>query len=129
MYPLKDRTEALLNVHAPRKVDLGEFNYQMSRVPMLQAAKAVLLGNPVGRGRDRGIPMSSPRPGNSRGRLGAVRAGGVDHDDKLRKKLQGRDVMVSHGLAVTLAEFDALTWTTRSGTGSATPSRGCSTDS
>ena len=70
-----------------------------------EGRKAVFLGDLVDRG-PRNLEVL---------RLvqGMVAAGSAlcvpgNHDAKLLKKLQGRDVKISHGLAVTLAEFDAL---------------------
>src|SRR5262249_13570390 len=60
VYPLKitqisvkDKTEALFYVQAPRKVDLeGDMTYQYTWVPMLQAASGCTPGGLPGKGGD-----------------------------------------------------------------------------
>src|SRR5207302_9575321 len=58
VYPLKitqisvkDKTEALFYVQAPTKIDLqGDFSYQYTWIPMLQAGSGCTPGGPPGRG-------------------------------------------------------------------------------
>ncbi|KAB8144354.1 polynucleotide kinase-phosphatase [Chloroflexia bacterium SDU3-3] len=68
-----------------------------------QGRKAVFLGDLVDRGPD--------SPGVLRLAMGMVAAGAAlcvpgNHDTRLDKKLRGRDVQITHGLAETLAQLD-----------------------
>jgi protein phosphatase len=70
-----------------------------------QGRKAIFLGDLVDRG-----PriLDSVQLVRNMVLAGSALAIPGNHDSKLVRKLQGRDVKVSHGLAATLAEFEAL---------------------
>ena len=117
VYPLKitqisvkDKTEALFYVQAPTKVDLkGDFSYQMTWVPMLQAATACTPGGIRGggeqwlkafcpqipalmaRARDLGfnfVPGQRPQPGKD---------GCIPTTMEWSRKLTAKDVAVLKG--------------------------------
>src|ERR1700733_12179401 len=117
VYPLKitqisvkDKTEALFYVQAPTKVDLkGDFSYQMTWVPMLQAATGCTPGGIQGggeqwmktfgpqipplmaRARDLGfnfVPGQRPQPGKS---------GRIPTTMEWSRKLTAKDVGVLKG--------------------------------
>jgi hypothetical protein len=117
VYPLKitqisvkDKTEALFYVQAPTKVDLkGDFSYQMTWVPMLQAATGCTPGGIQGggeqwvktfgpqipalmaRARDLGfnfVPSQRPQPGQG---------GRIPTTMEWSRKLSAKDVAVLKG--------------------------------
>jgi hypothetical protein len=119
VYPLKitqisvkDRTEALFYVQAPTKVDLkGDFSYQMTWVPMLQAATGCTPGGIQGGGeqwvktfgpripplmahaRDLGfnfVPGQRPQPG---------KGGHIPTTMEWSRKLTAKDIAVLKGEA------------------------------
>ena len=94
---------------------LGQLGYIRDDGPAWrhpEGRRAVFLGDLVDRGPD--------APGVLRLVMGMVTAGSAlcvpgNHDAKLLRKLQGKDVKPTHGLADTLAQLDALPDAERAG--------------
>jgi protein phosphatase len=102
-----DELEALLERlgYVPATLGEGDPAWGDRTYAHLEGRRAVFLGDLVDRGPR---VLDSVRIARNMVRLGSALCVPGNHDMKLVKKLRGKDVRITHGLADTLAEIDAL---------------------